>query len=335
MKGRNALPTFPNDPDQTLRNIKAQSVESLWRRYPSLESIESDLQKEASKLVVQLISSPEQTEATLRRVNALRKKRKLLLQFYGLADDYAQTAYTCPLCKDLQIVQAEDRWQPCSCTEKKKIETLYLESGLTQRMRKQTFATFRPDVYSSFELVGEENNGLTERDLALKTLNTANDFVSQIIKGNNPKGLYIYGPTGVGKTHLIVAMANMLIENGFAVKYIVVTQFLSDLRTSYNANNNERTTEDEHLQLVLDAPILILDDLGAERFTDWSVEKLYHIISYRYDRELPTLITSNYFLDRLEELVNIPLTMQRIVSRIVESCKLCGLSSNDQRFKRS
>ena len=101
----------------------------------------------------------------------------------------------------------------------------------------------------------------------------------------------LWGGPGCGKTHLAVAIANELIEQGREVFYAFVPELLDHLRYTYSPDS--RVTYDEQFDRIKQAPVLILDDMGAESSTSWAEEKLYQIIAYRHQSKLPTFITTS------------------------------------------
>jgi DNA replication protein DnaC len=114
----------------------------------------------------------------------------------------------------------------------------------------------------------------------------------------NPLGwLVLHGPTGCGKTHLVAAVGNAIADRGEAVALFVTPDFLAELRRCFGKDDNGRPKDDGRYQRLVDAaksaPILILDDLGAQRDTDWAVEQIYAIVDARYREWLPLVVTTN------------------------------------------
>ena len=108
-----------------------------------------------------------------------------------------------------------------------------------------------------------------------------------------PQGwLYLTGPRGCGKTHLAHAVAGQLLAQGHDLYYTMTITLLERLRHSFDPDNP--TTYYDLLETVKETDLLIIDDLGSEHETDWSQEKIYQLFVHRYDRELPTVITSIY-----------------------------------------
>ena len=116
----------------------------------------------------------------------------------------------------------------------------------------------------------------------------------------NPDGwLVLTGPSGSGKTHLAAAVANRCIERQQNTFFIMVADLLDHLRAAYSPSSE--IGYDELFEQVRNAPVLVLDDLGAHSSTPWAQEKLFQVINHRYNNELPTVVTVRGPLSRLDE----------------------------------
>lgn len=111
-----------------------------------------------------------------------------------------------------------------------------------------------------------------------------------------PQGwIYLAGPTGVGKTHLAVSIANVQIQQGRSVLFRFVPDLLDQLRRAYQPSSPGGF--DREFQVIRNCEVLILDDLGAQASTAWAEEKLYQLIVHRHAAGMPTVITSRVLLD--------------------------------------
>jgi DNA replication protein DnaC len=145
-----------------------------------------------------------------------------------------------------------------------------------QMLRRMTFDTF--DVRGNNLSAGQRTS-----------LEAAYQFARNYAA--DPDGwLTLFGETGVGKTHLAVAIAAQQIEKGRPVFFFFVPELLDYLRHSFNPES--RFTYDRLFEEVKTAPLLILDDLGQEQSSPWANEKLYQIIVHRHNARLPTVVTS-------------------------------------------
>ena len=151
------------------------------------------------------------------------------------------------------------------------------------------------------------------------------------------KGALFYGATGTGKTLLAAIVAQEKMKRGISTVFASVPDLLMDIRDSFSTG---RTAE--ILRSVQRAPCLVLDDLGAERMSEWAGEQVFAILHYRSNHELQTIITSNYGLTALAERMTSTakgkdsgddVRSQRILSRICGMCYIVEVSGGDFRME--
>ncbi|MCI1974840.1 MAG: primosomal protein DnaI [Limosilactobacillus sp.] len=151
-------------------------------------------------------------------------------------------------------------------------------------------------------------------------LNSALDFVEQYSANDFRPGLYLYGRFGVGKTYLLGAIANELArQKGVATTMMHFPSFVVEMRNSIKNNNLG-----QKLDAVKRAPVLVLDDIGADAMTTWARDDILGVIlEYRMQEELPTFFSSNFSMNELQEhlTVNVkgeeePVKASRIMERI-------------------
>ena len=139
----------------------------------------------------------------------------------------------------------------------------------------------------------------------------------------NPEGwLLLEGTYGCGKTHLAAAIGNARLQRGEMVMFITVPDLLDHLRSAYAPS--AEVTYDETFERIRSAPLLILDDLGAESPSQWAKEKLFQLLNHRYSHSLSTVITSNVDIDTFDP---------RIRSRLLDNdiIKHCSITASDYR----
>jgi DNA replication protein DnaC len=133
----------------------------------------------------------------------------------------------------------------------------------------------------------------------------------------DPAGwLVLTGPSGSGKTHLAVAVANRCIERGETTFFIGAADLLDHLRATYGPDNP--VSYDELFDQVRQVPILIIDDLSTQSATPWAQEKLFQIFNYRFNAQLPTVITVRGTLERLDEALRTRMEAAEGFSRVMQ-----------------
>jgi DNA replication protein DnaC len=184
--------------------------------------------------------------------------------------DESGTIKPCPICGVAQI------WKVHS------VDSFSSRSGAAL---KQTFFNFKTTFKG-------------KRDPLLHNcLESAEEFA------NNPdhRWLVIWGDRGNGKSHLCAAVANHLITAGIAALFITMPDLLASLRQAMELQaNTELESYTGRISTFKTAPVLILDDLGAEGTSDWTDSVLYEILDYRYRNRLPTMIVTNCALDAFD-----------------------------------
>ncbi len=142
-------------------------------------------------------------------------------------------------------------------------------------------------------------------------------------------GAILHGATGSGKTHIVCAILHELILRGHRALFYSVPDFLKSLRDTIS---NPEKTQEEILSEAAQVKVLALDDLGAEKTSDFTMDRLYWIINERYCNNRATLVTTNYsWPDDLEKAVG-----ARITSRLAEMCENIGPFPNeDWRMKNA
>ena len=192
-------------------------------------------------------------------------------------------------------IQAPDYRRPMDDVGHPELSSLHLHGGRT---------------FGNFDL--RKGEGLASEDVK----NLERVFKAAKKYAETPKGwLVLVGTYGCGKTHLAASIANYQAGLGNPPIFVMVPDLLDHLRATFNPNS--LTTYDRRFDEIRTAPLLILDDLGAQSMTSWVREKLYQLFNHRYNAELPTVITTAESLDEMDP---------RIRSRMLDA-RLCDIWS--------
>ena len=211
------------------------------------------------------------------------------------------------------MIIAEERERRETETHKKMTIETYLErSGIVRGiLARMTFETFdNSHKGKAYEIVKEYAEGFGRETTS---------------------GLMLYGKAGSGKTHLAVAITRHIIEQKqIQVRFARVVDLLAEIRKTFDENEQYRTeNESDLISRYTSAPLLVIDDLGAEKTTDWVRQILYQIIDERWIEQKPIIVTSNLNLEELEARFE-----ERIASRVAGMCRLVESRDYDYRIKK-
>lgn len=201
----------------------------------------------------------------------------------------------CPICKGTGFeFYEDDQGRPftreCSCgIRQKQIKKSRIEfANIPYGFKEMRFANYREDIYASPE----------SRIIVEKNLKAANWWMENFEDMKKcGKGFYLYSPTkGCGKTRFAISLANELIETkNCSVKFATSIQIINELKATWN--KSYEYTEQQLLEELARAEVLIIDDFDTETPKEWIEERLYQIINTRYMNNLITIFTSNTALE--------------------------------------
>ncbi|WP_029215540.1 ATP-binding protein [Kallotenue papyrolyticum] len=216
------------------------------------------------------------------------------LRFNATPGASAPSAPSCPRCGGTGFLRYDvpygdprfGQLVPCGCKTQEiaaRRADKYRELSRMGLLADKRFETFRLDRgVSAFN-----------RDALQVALRIAERYAAA------PQGwLVLTGPSGCGKSHLAAAIANAILARNEGALWVFVPDFLDHLRTTFSPSSD--ISYDELFATVRDAPVLILDDLGAHSSSPWAEEKLYQVLAHRYDARLPTVITTSRLIDSFE-----------------------------------
>jgi DNA replication protein DnaC len=150
-----------------------------------------------------------------------------------------------------------------------------------------------PPIYRNASF--DNFNTLPENPISHRILQTAVTVAASYAReypyGTKKQGLMLIGDPGTGKTHLAVAVMKRLVQRGFECVFFDYQNLLDRLRSSYDAASG--SADREAYRTALECEVLILDDLGAHRVTDWVEDTITSLINYRYNNNKPLITTTN------------------------------------------
>ena len=279
---------------------------------PEIRAIDEELSG-TGLLLFKTACSGGDIEPIRKRNTELMALRRSLLRELGYPEDYTEPQYTCKICSDTGFVGTK----MCTCLKQLLITKNIQSSGMGNLIDKQSFENFDLEWYRG----NEEHYARMTRNLKI-----ARAFAEGF--ANHHDNLLLIGTTGTGKTHISTAIAKVVISQGFDVLYDsvhnIITEFETDkFRSGY-------TPSEPLSEKYLECDLLIIDDLGTEFVSPFSISALYNLLNTRQNRGLSTIISTNLSAKELAGKYE-----GRIYSRIVGAdYTVLRFDGNDHRIAR-
>ncbi|MEE1292911.1 MAG: ATP-binding protein [Acutalibacteraceae bacterium] len=300
---------------ETAEREAEQKTEELELLSPELRALNRKLSAAGLKAVQLAITGDQAAMDRLRDENlADQERRREILESLGSSEEALEVHYTCPVCNDTGVVGNHY----CDCF-KRLVKSLQTENlNAVSPAGDSTFDNFNLAYYQ----------GVTDPETGVDAYSRMGQIVSYCEAyaedfGLSSPSLILYGNTGLGKTHLSLAIANKAIEKGFNVVYGSAHNLLSEIEKEHFGRLK---TDDSPEDNVLNADLLILDDLGAEFSTSFTVSMVYNIINTRILKGLPTIISTNLWYDEISDKYG-----NRVYSRIIGNYTPLEFAGRDVR----
>lgn len=262
--------------------------------------------------MMRAIASGEDASEKIERIRLqnfeAQEKIKQLLVAHGYPADYLNAPYICKKCKDTG--ETDGRFCPCMITLRGRLMAEKFNRNTSLELSR--FEDFNLKYYTGEELQ-------TMRKILDFTRNYAENFTT------GAKSLMMSGNTGLGKTHLSLAIAERVIRRGIGVIYDSTINILSKIEAEkYGFQHSTET-----LNAVLEADLLILDDLGTEQGTQFHNSTIFNIIDTRLHRRKSTIISTNLSLDDIAGRYG-----ARTASRLSSTFTQLRFTGKDVRLQR-
>jgi len=287
---------------------------------PELKSLNQAISS-AGLRAVKAIGAGENAQEEIRKLAKEnldnQRMRRQILKNLGVPEDYLEVHYTCTKCNDTGVYQGHY----CDCFK-----------ALVKQLQTDSLNAVAPARYStfgSFDL--EYYKGITAEDGT-----SAYDTMEQILQyckayaedfSRQSPNVLMSGRTGLGKTHLSLAIANVVLGKGYQVIYGSAHNLLNQIEGEHFGRSKLDYSVEE---TVLDCDLLILDDLGAEFSTSFTRAEIYNILNTRILKGLPTIISTNLNIDELAQTYT-----ERVASRIIGNYTPLEFAGRDVRQLKS
>ena len=234
----------------------------------------------------------------------------------GYDENAFKPVYRCPLCEDTGMRGGV----PCTCVAEAARRLRREEINAASPLGLCQFDSFEVERYSDKV---EPELGISPREYMGKLLNFCRSYAAKFSQ-NSPNLLFM-GHTGLGKTHLALAIADAVLDSGHDVLYTSAAALAARL----GREHFDYSGGDEWLAACQEADLLILDDLGTEYITPLTISVLYELINTRMLTHRPTIYTTNI----TDQNVFVARYTEKVASRMLGGCKMFKFFGVDQRLK--
>ena len=293
--------------------------DELYMAIPELYEMDRRLSQFGLRIMKAALAK-ENTEEKIAELRAENERitsaRATLLASHGYPADYSEPKYECTACRDTGYVGIK----MCSCMRQRLVEAGMYSSGLGALMQKQTFANFSCEYYRT-----SPDAYRVMQDNYRYLLRYAENFALEAGKAI-PESLLFLGGTGLGKTHLSLAIAKEVINGGFGVVYAPAQKLVSELEREHFSFSGTNAA----LKKYTECDLLIIDDLGAEFPSQFTTAAIGNLINERLYENRPTIISTNLSVKELSERYS-----ERTASRILGEYRRLLFAGEDIRFLKN
>lgn len=303
--------------EQNARRIANARYDEVCLKVPYIKELYQKLALTSLK-VVRTVFTEENTQFKIEAIKnenmAIQKEIADLLEQNGYPKDYLDIHFHCLKCEDTGYVDGVK----CECLTQLITELNVEELNKLTTVAQSSFHNFHLKYYSD---VADERTGVSPKKIMSHIYEFCRQY-AETFTTNSPSVLMV-GDTGLGKTHLSLAIAETITKKGYKALYVSSLDLFRTLQEEYFGKGE---TNIDTMQTVLDADLVIIDDLGAEFDSQFNVSSLYNIINSRLNLNKPTIINTNLTLSELDKRYN-----DRVASRLMTLYKCLKFVGKDVR----
>ena len=297
----------------------------LFSEIPRLREINSELLSIGAAIAKCVVKGGDEGQQDLKKLGerslSLQEEQNQILADHRISADTMEPRYHCAACDDTGYIEQDNRTVVCGCMSKLLTDIACEQLSADLPLKDCTFENFRLDYYSDLP----DENGKNPYKRMTNIYRYCVDYAEGF--NEHSKSLLMRGATGLGKTHLSLAIANVVIRKGMSVIYTSAPQILTTLEREHFSSRG--TSQEDTFDSLLQCDLLILDDLGTEFTTDFTRSCIYHLFNSRILAGKPTIISTNLLIDELVSGYS-----QRFVSRLMGSCDKLDFIGEDNRMRR-
>ena len=297
--------------------------EEVYKKFPRVKELEKQISVGGIKTARAVLAGGDVKEAVskLRDQNlAMQAEVKRILTDNGYPANYFEPKYFCKKCEDKGYYDINGKTVRCSCMKSALVTCACAELNRYAPLSLSTFESFDLEYY--------------DKSINPKVKTSPYEHMSKVFRfcqnyadnfSKNSESILMSGETGLGKTHLSLAIANEVIKKGYGVVYASAPPIISKLEKEYFSSDKD----DSLFSMLADCDLLIIDDLGTEFYSQFAVSQFYNLFNSRMLSNKPIIINTNLTITELKEKYT-----DRFVSRICGNARQLDFLGRDIRIRR-
>jgi len=309
------------DSQKAARNKR---IEDVYEKIPAVRRIDEEISMTGRDMAKSILMNPSKYEEiaykTKEIIGKLKMEKAFLLTEGNINPDVMELKYDCEICLDTGYIDSGER---CSCLKQTLANKAYRMSNLEHLLKRENFQNFNINVYPDEAYPGER---LTPKENMLDIVGIAEGFIDNFDE-NREDNLLFYGTTGLGKTYLCNCIAKALLDKGKTVIYQTAFTIL-DILEIRRFGKNKSEEDNRQYNMLFDADLLIIDDLGTEISNTFTNAEIFNIVNSRLIAGKKTIISTNLTPKEISEIYT-----DRVFSRIFHKFQPLKFYGKDIRWE--
>ncbi|WP_443716298.1 ATP-binding protein [Ruminococcus bromii] len=297
--------------------------EEVYERFPRVKELEKQISMSGIKTARAVLAGGDVKKAVSKLRDqdlAMQAEVKRILTDNGYPAKYFEPKYFCKKCEDKGYYDINGKTVRCSCMKSALVTCACAELNRYAPLSLSTFESFDLEYY--------------DKSINPKVKTSPYEHMSKVFRlcqnyadnfSKNSESILMSGETGLGKTHLSLAIANEVIKKGYGVVYASAPPIISKLEKEYFSSDKD----DSLFSMLADCDLLIIDDLGTEFYSQFAVSQFYNLFNSRMLSNKPIIINTNLTITELKEKYT-----DRFVSRICGNARQLDFLGRDIRIRR-
>lgn len=303
---------------------KRERINDVYKKIPAIRRIDEEILKTSVNMSRNILNNPdnylESVNKARENIESLKMEKAYLLTESNISPDYMDIKHFCDDCMDSGYTTKGDK---CHCFKQALVNKAYKMSNLENVLKRENFKAFKIDIFSDKPF---EDESMTPKENMKDIVGIAEGFIGNFDE-NNGENLLFYGTTGLGKTFLCNCIAKALLDKNKIVIYQTAFTIL-DILERRRFGKEKDSTNDFRYNLLFDADLLIIDDLGTEISNTFTNAEVFNIVNTRLISGKKTIISTNLTPKEITEIYT-----DRVFSRILDKFVPLKFYGKDLRWE--